>query len=377
MIDARVLPVSMVVAGAQISGWSQYDIMVSMTEPVATFALRLPFDADAWDLTAPDRPMQIRLGDVPILTGFIDESDMPEDSPVIDISGRCRVGRLADETAPGINFSGLGVFQLVEKLIDPWFKKLATSNARNRDVVRGKGKKARAGSEPVKFNTRTGTTIEPGQTRLAAIERLMEQTGYSIWSSGDAKELVLGKPNYEQEVQFQFYRPAPNSKDSQLGNVQGMEIKRSTAERYSRIICVGSGKGTAVNYGKPVSSRFGQAKNNPATAQGEGKDFSAPKTLVIQHSIKSIDEGTELAKREMAQRDAAGRPLSVRVAGHGQLCAGSHITVFAPDTMAYVLDEWTGTRGIYLITSCRYRTGRDGGEETVMELVPKGTELAR
>lgn len=376
--DARILPVAIVVGGKHITGWISYEIEVSIDSPPSTFRLQLPFDREVWELTKPDTPVQIVIGDRAIVTGFIDDSPMADAAEVIDIQGRCRVGRLTDDSAPGINFSGLGIKDLADKLTEPFFPKRATlSNARNRDLVRGKGKKARAASEPVRINTRTGTAIEPGQTRWSVLERLLQQTGYLAWSSGDGAELIIGKPNYDQDVQYVFMRPMPGSARAAEGNVLGIGIGRSTATRYARVICVGSGAGTDANYGATVASRYGEAKNNPSDPQGIGKDFTVPKTLVVQNPVKSIDEATELAKREMAQRDAGSRPITVRAAGHGQIIAGQYVTIFAPDTLAFVEDEYTGTRGVYLITSCNYRSDRAGGDETVMTLIPKGTELKR
>lgn len=375
----QALPVAIVVAGKMIIGWISYDISTSITEAPARFSMSIPFDDEAWALLKPDQPVRLTIGGFPILSGFIDDSPATdgESGVQIDVTGRCRVSRLTDESAPGINFSGLGIAELIGKVASPWFLKVTLSNARNRAVVRGKGKKARAASEPVKINTKAGTAIEPGQTRWSVIERLLQQTGYIAFSAGDGTELVVGKPNYDQEVQFRFFRAAARSPRAAETNVLGMTINRSTAERYSRVICVGSGQGTPANYGNAAASRYGEAKNFAGTIQGEGKDFSAPKTLVIQHSNDSIDQARELARREMAQRDASGHSITVRCAGHGQYISTQFLTVFAPDTLAYVEDERTGTRGVYLITSCTYRSTRDGGEETEMHLVSKGTELGR
>jgi hypothetical protein len=80
------------------------------------------------------------------------------------------------------------------------------SNARNRRVLRGQGKRA-DGVEPVRLNTRVGTRLEPGQTRWTVIEELLGQAGYLAWSAGDSAELVIGQPNYDQEVQFELRRP--------------------------------------------------------------------------------------------------------------------------------------------------------------------------
>ncbi len=367
---------AIVVDGVEVRGFESYDVKVSMTRIPGTFTLRLSFDRAAWDLCQEDQPCQVLINGVAVLNGYIDDSDCSEDGSTIEITGRCKTSRL-EESAPTISFDGLGIKELATFLVQPFFQTATLSNARNRNLVRGKGRKARAGSEPIKINTRVGTHLEPGQSRLTALDRLCEQAGYLIFPSGDGRELVIGKPNYEQEIQYRFYRPAPGSGRAQDSTVLGMRVRRSTGDRFSRVIVVGAGKGTEVNYGASVSRRFGEAKNNPDTLDGEGRDFSAPKRLVLVRSIKSTADAEDIADQEMARRDAMGYPIEVRCAGHGQVIAGKYETVFAIDTLASVHDEITGTNGIFAIVDCHYTSGRGDGEETIMTVVRRGTELAR
>lgn len=371
--------VTMRVSGAELADWISYELVVGLQGPAATFRFQLGFTREAWDLTAPDSLVQIFIDGTPIINGFIDAAPMPEDAEVIDVSGRCRIGRLVDDCPGAVSFEGLGIGQLAHKLVTPFFSEVIMSNARNRALVRGKGKKARSSAEPLEIATskKVGTSIEPGQTRWATLEKLLEQAGYLAISSGDGHELVILRPNYEQEIQFHFFRPLPDGPRAAEKTVLAMGIGRDQAEAYARVVVVGSGQGTAVSYGGPVSSRTGEARNNPDRADGTGLDFRVPKTLIIQQAARSLDEADEIAEREMARRDARKGPITVKCAGHGQAIAGAFTTLFAPDLLALVEDEYTGRKGVYLITSCIYRGGRAEAEETVMTLVPRGTELAR
>ncbi|MEO7735160.1 MAG: phage baseplate assembly protein [Kofleriaceae bacterium] len=369
--------ISVIVDGVQIRDWETYDITVDMTSPADHFTVRMPFQKDVWRLCRGDRPIRVLIDDVVALTGFIDERFVPEDDEAIEIVGRDRAGRLVDESAPGLDFSGLAMKALIEKVAAPWFTRVTLSNARNRNVIRGRGRKAKAAGEPLKLNTakKIGTRIEPGQTRWQVIETLCAQAGVLAWSAGDGTELVVGQPNYDQEPQFRFFMPAANSTRIDESTVLGMGVRERTADRYSRVIVVGSGTGTDVNYGSRVASRYGEAKDNPSTKEGDGDAFSAPKRLIVQRSVASIAEAQELARREMARRDAHAQGLTVRCAGHGQVVAGAFTTIFAPDTIASVEDERTDTKGTYLITACTYRSGRTG-EETLITLVPSGADLS-
>lgn len=369
--------ISVVIGGYEIRGWSEYSLTTSIVEPADTFDMRLPFDRKAWNLLVPDKPLKVTIDGITVINGFLDESPLGEGEEEIQIRGRCRIGRLVDESAPGFRYNGLNLDQQVLQLARPWFTSVTLSNARNRRVLRGKGRKAVAASEPLRVAPRgDGLLVEPGQMRWSVIEDLLGQAGLLAWSAGDGTELVVGKPNYDQEVQFRFFMPASGSSRAREGNVIAMAIERSTAARYSKILVVGAGRGTDANYGPAVASRYGESRDNPSDPDGVGKDFSAPKRLVIQEPVQSTQEAQELAAREMSRRDGQGKGIRLTVPMHGQLVAGSLPTLYTPDTLAAVEDERTGTKGIYLITACSFKSTRQGGEQTQLELVPTGTELA-
>lgn len=367
MIETPKHKVSIVAGSVEVRDALTYQIKRSMTGGVDTFSMQFPFSRSAWEVLQPDAPIQVRIDDIPVLTGFLDDSDTP-DAVVIDVTGRNKLGRFVQDCAPGISFKGLGIKELIEKIAEPLFARVVFENARNRNIARGRGKKARAAREPARLNTRVGTQIEPGQTRMQIITQLCEQAGYLVWESGDGKELIVGLPNYDQEPQFLFFRPAIGS--TRRATVMEMPIRRSSGDRYSRVICVGSGQGTDANYGPHVASRYGEAFDSVT-------DFSAPKTLIIQRAVSSAAEARELAEAEMARRDAQADVVEVTAAGHGQLIAGTQRTLFTTDTIANVICERTGHRGAYLVEECTFEASRTEAATTSMTLVRKGAVLSR
>lgn len=369
--------ISLVIDGQQVKGWESYEIDTTMLEPANHFVVRLPFDRKAWDVCRTDRPVKILIDDTTVMSGLIDERSVPEDGEAIEVVGRSRVGRLVNESMPGVDFTDADLATLITKAASPWFTTVTASNFRNRRVLRGRGKKARASDQALVLHTKksVGTHIQPGMTRWQVIEDLCAQAGYLAWESGDGTELVVGQPDYNQEIQWRFFMPATGSKRTSESTVLGMGVHESTADRYSRIIVVGSGRGTDANYGAAVSSRYAEVKNNTATPDGDGLDFSAPKRLIKQNPINSIEEAQELANREMSRRDFHRQTLTVRAPGHGQVNAGLFTTLFTYDTLASCEDERTGVKGTYYVVGCTYRSDRKGGEETVLKLIPKGTRL--
>lgn len=378
MIAAPRHTISVTVGGKQIYGWSSYNISLSLTDGAGTFSIAIPFRREVFDLVQPDRPLRILIDNIPIMTGFVDDRTIGLDEESITFYGRDKVGRLVQESAPGITFAGLDTHALIAKLASPWFPKVTPDAGRNRKVSLGRGHKARPSNKPRRTHrTHRITRTEPGQTRWQVIEEICSQARLLAWSSGDGAELIVAKPDYEQAPQFRFFKPASGSRRSSESTVLGMGVRDSTGDRYSRVIVVGSGGGTSANYGKAVSSRYGEAKNNPKTPEGDGLDFTAPKRLVVQRDVVSVQAARDEAALEMAKRDGAGHTISVKAQGHGQVLNGSPApTLFALDTLAAVEDERTGHKGVYLITAVNFQSDRQSGEVTTLELVRKGTELA-
>jgi prophage tail gpP-like protein len=397
MIGTPSHRISVVVGDKEITQWSTYSITAGITRIACPFSLSIPFDLAAWLLCKTDRTIHVLIDGVSILKGKIDDRDLPEDEgEEISISGRDMTGRLVDESAPGINFSGLTLKDLTAKLAAPWFDTISFSNERNRKITRGRGGKtkghrkhkgpkvstptriARADDAALKLNSRVGTQIEPGQKRWQTLSTLLAQAGLLAWSSGDGKELIVGTPDYDQDIQYVFFKPKAGSSRISEASCLGIGHHDSTGDRYSEVVVVGAGTGTDANYGKAVSSRYGVAKNNPNTADGTGLDFEDPKRLIVVRAVGSVEDANELAAREMARRDAMGHVLTVRCAGHGQIYTDSTTepTLFVPDTLALVEDERTETRGIYLVTECVYESTRKDGETTKMTLIRSGSDLS-
>lgn len=369
--------VSIVVDGQEVRGWTDYAITSSIMDPVDTFTMSLPWSREAWDLLRPDRSVRVTIDGVTVLRGMLDDRESPGDDDSITVSGRDRIGRLVQESAPAFSYNGQSLTQVIARLADPWFTRVTLSNARNRRVLRGKGHKAEAGAEPIIVEPRAdGMLAEPGQTRWAIIEELLSQAGLMAWSAGDGTELIVGLPNYGQSPQWRFFRPRPGSLRASEGNAS-IGVRDSTADRYSQVIVVGSGRGTRTNYGAAVASRRGEALDSPHSADGTGEDFTYAKRLVIHSPVQSTREATAMAERELRRRRAQGEVITVSVPWHGQVSGGVYRTIYTPDTMANLECERTGRRGAYLVTSCKYTSRRGDGERTDMELVPRGAELAQ
>lgn len=376
--------VGVVIADREIRGWTDYQIDVGVLEAADRFMMTLPFDRRAWDYVRADARVKITIDGTSVLDGFLDSRRSSSRDGTIQIAGRDKVGRLVQESAQAVTYQGKLLSQLVAEIAAPWFTRVVFSNARNRRVMRTRhGKKSAklaADSGRVWLDSKVGTHTNPGEMRWAIIEELCQQAGYMCWSSGDGTELVIGQPDYRQAVQYRFYQAPLGAGPITQATTPGLldlSVEDSTADRYSRVLVLGSGRGTNANYGPPVASRSGEAKNNPATVNGEGLDFSAPKRLILadRDDVKSRADAEAVARREMARRDMDAHVLSASCATHGQqeTQSGGRV-LFVPDTMAYAEDPDRGVRGAFWVAACSYRSSRNG-ETTDLSLLPSGTEI--
>lgn len=374
--------IRIVTNGAVIGGWTGYHVDVSMITPADGFELRRPFDAQAWNLLRRDSDVQIEIDGTPIVRGFVEKRVHQSKAGTMTISGRDRAGRLADESAPSIRYDGMTILQAFQRLASPWFGQITLSDARNRTLRRGKGKRVAAGSEPtVTINVRVPRRgqVHPGEKRSHLMHEIAARAGLIWWSSGDGREIFVGKPNYDQASQYLFAHTAPGSKTQ--ATVKDMTITEDDGDRYSVMLCTGVGGATPDDYGKNITGRRGIVYDNPFnTIDGTGRDFIHPKRLHLpERDFESYGDAQRVAENERARRDFKRHVVSVEAPLHGQFLSDGlgDATLFTPNTIARVINEdhSPALDDTYLIVSCAYSSNRDQGEATTMHMVPTGTEI--
>lgn len=361
--------------GKTIEGWTDYELSCSMVEPADTFTLSRAFTLEAWKLCKPDTRVRISIDGVVQIDGFIDERERDVAAGTIKISGRDKIGRLVQTSIPTVSgFDGLMLDAAVKKLAAPWFTEISFSDTRNRRVRRGKGGKAPAGSEPAIFNVsgkldeEHAGKVDPGEMCWTMIEQLCSSVSLLCWSAGDGRELIIGKPNYQQAVQYliRHSRTGPQT-------IKGMVLTESVQDRYALIEQHGTGTGDDEDYGDNVTSYLGKSLDGP-NADGTGRDFQHPKRLALsQSALEDNREAGRAAQREMNRRSFKRSQLVVQVALHGQRYSSPLYTLFAPNTLARVVDEELQTDTTWLIYAVKFKGAREAGETTELRLIPRGT----
>lgn len=382
-MSERVHNVSVRVGSKVIERWTDYDVSCDMLTAADSFSLSIgdPARDEVFDLVAPDEEVQILLDDTAILSGLVDAREGTSSrggGSVIQVSGRDRAGRLVDESMELVSFVGMTLDALAKKVAGPWFESVTLSNAANRMLIRGRGAKiGKVAREPAIDRTpRAPRKVQPGESRWNVLAHFLREGELLAWATADGKTLVVGLPNYDQAPSYHFFHAREGSPRQVEANVIDFHVRDSVAERYSRVIAVGSSPGDLENFGDRVSRHRGSASNGTG-AYGIGADFKHRKVLLVSDdSIHNAQEAQKRAAREMAERDAAKHTIELQVGGHDQLVAGARRpTLYAFDTMARVESEKYGIDGLYLVTAVNFHHDRDSGETTRISLVPKGTVL--
>lgn len=378
MLSPRI--VTAIVEGQQVSGWQSGSIESSMITPADSFVLRMPFSITAWRTLRRDARITIRVDGTTFLDGFIEKRIKQGRAGVMEIHGRDRVGRLVDESAPATDYSDMMLLEAIRRLVSPWFepKNVILTNAKNRRVRRGKGKRVAAGNEPVvTFNVRVPRrgAVHPGETRMQLIKEILSRAGLIGFATADGKEFVIGKPNQSQAPQYLFRLAAPGSTSET--NVKDLTITEDDGDRFSMYICGGVGGQGDNNYGRNVVDNRGVALDNPFnTLDGTGRDFIHRKVMYLpERAFDSFNDAARVAANEKARRDYKRHQVAVEAHDMGQPLTPGEITLFAPDTVARVIDEEAEIDDTYQVVSCSYNFARDNGDWTTLHLVPTGTEI--
>jgi len=268
------------------------------------------------------------------------------------LSGRDTAGYLIDDAAEFMVYADYDLLRLAKALASPMAVTL--SNAQNRALIRGKGRKAEAAGEPI-FSRRADVEWRSliGQSRADVLRFFLGSAGLTLWTTGDGQTLCIGKPNYRQRPQFRF---GPH-------NVLRVTRTRSIADRHSEI----------VGFRRPASFR-GQGLRY--TVRDESGDFQRHKRAY--RLVSNARNAQELRRLLQAAFDRARQTADVvelEVAGHGQpLTVTDAPTLFALDTVAELKFPTRGLVGQYLITAVRLSASRDA-DRAVLSLLPSGTPI--
>lgn len=358
----------------------EYSVTNDMLELADPWSVQVPMSRLAWQHAAPDNPIIVEINGAPVLTGLIDDSERvyTRSGSLIQLSGRDRGGRMVDESAPLVPLGGLGILELGRQMAGKWFNEITLQNATNRRLRGGGARLATVAREPaIDSGEAAKRRITPGETRGQVLGYYLEKAGLLAWSSADGRQFIIGRPNYQQEPQYQIVAPKPNSRRPIGGECIELRHRESAAERYARITVMGAAAGDDVNDGPNTRRRYTVMQGpNP---DGTGGSFVVPKELIVlDEDMRTARATRERAEREMALRESTALEATAVVAGHSQPMADGTAANWTPDRMVRLIDEEIDARGnpkSWLVTRAVFAGSRGSGRTTTLTLVPQGTDL--
>lgn len=310
---------SSVIAFGQFSidKFLSYSFSSSVLTPVDsfTFAFAVPDGPPLNELVTEGDIVSLSVNDVLLATGIVDQPEVETDHQFGEkgvITGRDLMGQLEDQDA--ISFDSTPIWGDALTLFNGVAKLCADTRINVGNIVL-------QGDTPTASNLLLAT--EPGESKLAALQRFLEPLNCIAWMSSAGK-LVIGKPNMAQAPLGLIIC----SKELRYSNVLSMRVVRASTQIPNIIVPIWTGQETTVNRVSPE-----QALVN--AAQGPNRllklGHRLPKTVVVStptgsdaqslSGVNAFQAGAgnilqAYAKREMARKNVTEIQVQAVVAGH-------------------------------------------------------------
>lgn len=337
--DVRGDDLELIVDGARYTGWQDVAVSRSVDSAAGSFKVTaVPTVTEAW----PIRPLQaveVKIGDVAIVTGFVDSLRASSDSDGrrVEISGRDKAADLVDSSAvvsPG-EWRNLKLHELVRELATP----------QGVSVLRGSVPAGEA-SFPV-------FALNPGETAWTAIERAARMRGILVFSDG-LGNLVLEPPAAGGTLEGELVEGGAT------GNVFESSIRWNLADRFQIYTVRGQAQGSDALFGAAVAEV-------EATAQDLEIDRGR-QLLVIAEGQVSTKDAEDRAQWEAAVRRARSLVLEVKVAGWRQFLDGPPWQI---NRTVNVTIPSLAVKGLFLIRSLKFTRSGSAAAVTTLSLVPE------
>lgn len=382
--------VKVLIKGTEFADWYSVDMDSDFMSPADAFSLTGTVPAAYLGLFREGNTCDVYVGDDRQMAGVIDDVTVTLNENVrVAISGRDLGGYLVDSEAKAEHFSNYHLAELAKHLLRPeWgIKNVIVSNDDNRKVQLGKkererfkpGKKQQDGSR----KPRAQTKIDPGQTVRQILDEHCMRARLTWWITAQG-DLVIGKPQYDQYLAFEFFCYAPGSANAKRYNnvLAGATVKRSSSERYSEIVVVGQSNEDASSQRHIFEPTDDQADAVPTKKKREKKyrgvatdpDLVARgisrRLIITDNDALSSQMCQEKADADMGRRRLSALQINLTAPNFRQ-----NGKVFTIDCLARVVIEEAGIDGVYWISQ-RKMVEERSKRRTSLTLHEKGVWLA-
>lgn len=189
---------TLTVGAQRFEGWKSISIRLGLEQIAGTYDLSV---TERWtDQTTdwvipPGELCEVRIGDEPVISGYVDAVAVSYDasSHAIRVSGRDRTGDLVDCSAPTTAFSGQTFLQIAEKLLAPYGIAIHDETVSGRKLTTKQKKAGKKGSPVAKPRVGSAlpkTATQAGESVFKTLEKLARSEGLLLVSDGEGGLLI-------------------------------------------------------------------------------------------------------------------------------------------------------------------------------------------
>lgn len=395
-------------AQVTLTNWTHYSFNSHFLTPADAFSFTVGdenLNARSRDALTLGARVRLTINNVILADGHIDSVEVKADrssGTVYEISGRDRLGLAVDSIAdPTKQFKeGQTLADALKDLFGPfgWLgdDSFVIDNAASRDIKTGasRGTKSSHGKKtfgrPLKSVVLHQLKPHNHEGVFAFAKRICDRFGVWIWASADGEQLIVGKPDFNQEPLYQLRRLANGSTNILSGSVHRSMGDQPTviiADGFSGLPEFGKGriKSICVNpyFGVDADgflldsvSKFLEKYPNVkpitlVTQPFHRREVNLPLRPMYLHDDESKTQLQldNFVRREMSLLMRKSMVCHYHVEGHGQVNDQGEFVAWATDTVVDVQDDIGDLHERMYVLSCTYYKSRSGGTHTDLELI--------
>jgi len=323
-----------------------------------------------------------------VLTGFREDIESGQDekarAPTAVITIADVLSQVVDDALPdGFSLSGLTVFQVFERLLEPYGIEVVEGNVENRlattrtwrtrtednsvdldpEAARLQAEGQREGgslvalqeymeAHPTTTVKRLSETKEsrdlhprPNETTDKFLIRFARANGLLVWASGDGKAIVSA-PDWTRTPEIEFYRSTTDRR-MRHGRILGGTLVRQPGRLAHEVQVLG-------HHGKRGESKIvGVARDETAIFDLDNLGRRHRILRITDNSLRDQADAQRRAETTLAQAKMAGKTYTCRVQGHG---VGTALQ--AIDQMAHIIDDCCLDEGGVSLDASLWTVGR-------------------
>lgn len=348
--------------------YEDYDVQMSVLQQPSAFTLRLGWagvSSALLDAVTPGLPFQLRVADVPVLSGRVDGRRLRSNAggSYVEVKGRDWMAVLYDAfVEEERSFANKTYFELTRTVLDlvglDWAELVGTAATQqkaiagfqttkvvNEEIV----KQVQTGALDPNSATYTSKVVNKtlkaklGERWLDWLNRQYKQKGLFLWCAGEGY-FVLSEPEWDQLPAFTLLKS--RGMETEYATILDTDWNDDTTQRHSEIKV----------YGRAGGGATGRAKVTGSYVDEEMVSRGLAKRLVVHDDdVKSAEEAGFVARRMAAEERRAGWNLTYTVSGHTMpSIQGAGTAIWGPNLVARVSDDEVPIEGSLYVESVRY-----------------------